>query len=120
MQFHWNDYSDHNYILALQLLKKQQEEGLITALGLCNFDTIRMDEICTTLGPNSIVSNQVQVSSYSASRFPLQLEQSHDTCLMTACFLILYVIYAPFFSPSIHRVGRVLILSVLRHLVLAH
>ncbi|KAF9791300.1 NADP-dependent oxidoreductase domain-containing protein [Thelephora terrestris] len=62
LQFHWNDYSDHGYIVALQLLQDLQREGLITALGLCNFDAIRMDEICTTLGPDSIVSNQVQFS----------------------------------------------------------
>ena len=63
IQFHWNDYSDPGYITALQLLQDLQREGLISALGLCNFDTIRMDEICTTLGPRSIVSNQIQVRS---------------------------------------------------------
>lgn len=36
-------------------------EGVISAIGLCNFDTIRTDEICTQLGPGAIVSNQVQV-----------------------------------------------------------
>ena len=36
-------------------------EGAISAIGLCNFDTIRTDEICTQLGPGAIVSNQVQV-----------------------------------------------------------
>lgn len=61
VQFHWNDYSDFGYITALQHLQDLQREGLISALGLCNFDAIRMDEICTTLGPHSIVSNQVQV-----------------------------------------------------------
>jgi hypothetical protein len=36
-------------------------EGLISAVGLVNFDTIRTDEICTQLGHGAIVSNQVQV-----------------------------------------------------------
>lgn len=36
-------------------------EGKIAAIGLCNFDAIHTDEICTELGPNAIVSNQVQV-----------------------------------------------------------
>jgi diketogulonate reductase-like aldo/keto reductase len=61
IQFHWNDYSDSGYITALHHLQDLQREGLISALGLCNFDAIRMDEICTTLGPRSIVSNQIQV-----------------------------------------------------------
>ena len=60
-KFHWNDYSERGYITALQRLQDLQREGLISALGLCNFDTIRVDEICTILGPRSIVSNQIQV-----------------------------------------------------------
>ena len=70
IQFHWNDYSDPGYITALQQLQDLQREGLISALGLCNFDTIRMDEICTTLGPRSIVSNQIQVRSDEALSLP--------------------------------------------------
>ncbi|KZT21740.1 Aldo/keto reductase [Neolentinus lepideus HHB14362 ss-1] len=62
LQFHWQDYSDHEYITALRHLQDLQQEGLITAIGLCNFDSIRSDEICTQLGPGSIVSNQVQFS----------------------------------------------------------
>lgn len=55
---------------ALRLLQDLQREGLISTLGLCNFDAIHMDGICTTLGPASIVSNQVQVRSKSISIFP--------------------------------------------------
>lgn len=40
-----------------------KQEGVIKAIGLCNFDSIRTDEICTNLGRGAIVSNQVQVSS---------------------------------------------------------
>lgn len=69
-QFHWNDYFDSRYIIALQQLQDLQREGLISALGLCNFDAIRMDEICTTLGPRSIVSNQIQVRSDKVSFLP--------------------------------------------------
>ena len=47
---------------ALNELHDLKEEGLISAIGLCNFDTIRTDEICTVLGRGAIVSNQVQVS----------------------------------------------------------
>ena len=42
-------------------MRDLQLEGRIKALGLCNFDAIRTDEICTQLGPDAIVSNQVQV-----------------------------------------------------------
>ncbi|KAF8055146.1 NADP-dependent oxidoreductase domain-containing protein [Lyophyllum atratum] len=62
LQFHWQDYSDQNYLTALRILQDLKSEGLISALGLCNFDAIRTDEICTHLGPGAIVSNQVQFS----------------------------------------------------------
>ncbi|KAG6332620.1 hypothetical protein ID866_6473 [Astraeus odoratus] len=62
LQFHWQDYSDKGYLTALQILQDLQHEGLISAVGLCNFDAVRTDEICTQLGPGFIVSNQVQFS----------------------------------------------------------
>ncbi|KAF8147887.1 NADP-dependent oxidoreductase domain-containing protein [Crassisporium funariophilum] len=62
LQFHWQDYSDKGYLTALNHLCDLKEEGIISAIGLCNFDTIRTDEICTQLGPGAIVSNQVQFS----------------------------------------------------------
>ncbi|KAH8108391.1 Aldo/keto reductase [Phellopilus nigrolimitatus] len=62
LQFHWQDYSDKGYLEALRHLKDLQAEGIIKAVGLCNFDSIRTDEICTQLGPGAIVSNQVQFS----------------------------------------------------------
>ncbi|KAJ7720085.1 NADP-dependent oxidoreductase domain-containing protein [Mycena maculata] len=62
LQFHWQDYSDKGYLSALEILNDLRCEGYISAIGLCNFDTIRTDEICTQLGPGIIVSNQVQFS----------------------------------------------------------
>jgi len=62
LQFHWNDYSDKGYLTALSHLCDLKMEGVISAIGLCNFDAIRTDEICTQLGPGAIVSNQVQFS----------------------------------------------------------
>lgn len=62
LQFHWQNYSDKGYMAALRYLQDLQHEGLITTIGLCNFDTIRTDEICTQLGPGAIVSNQIQFS----------------------------------------------------------
>lgn len=60
-QFYWQDYSDKGYLTALQVLQDLQHEGLISAVGICNFDAVRTDEICTQLGPGFIVSNQVPV-----------------------------------------------------------
>ncbi|KZS95641.1 Aldo/keto reductase [Sistotremastrum niveocremeum HHB9708] len=62
LQVHWQDYSTKEYLVAFQHLVDFQKEGLITALGLCNFDSIHADEICTACGPGVIVSNQVQFS----------------------------------------------------------
>ncbi|KAJ3543813.1 hypothetical protein NM688_g5818 [Phlebia brevispora] len=62
LQFHWQDYSDKGYITALHHLQDLQAEGKIVTIGLCNFDAIRTDEICTELGPGAIVSNQIQFS----------------------------------------------------------
>lgn len=42
-------------------MKDLQSEGKIEQIGLCNFDSTVMDEICTELGPGIIVANQVQV-----------------------------------------------------------
>ncbi|KAH9003743.1 Aldo/keto reductase [Lactarius hatsudake] len=62
LQFYWQDYSNKGYMTALQYLLDLQADGLITAIGLVNFDAVRTDEICTQLGPGAIVSNQVQFS----------------------------------------------------------
>jgi len=62
LQFHWNDYQDAGYMVALQHLNDMRKEGLITTLGLCNFDSSHTDAICTSLGEGAIVSNQVQFS----------------------------------------------------------
>lgn len=61
LQFYWQDYSNKGYMTTLRYLQDMQREGHIRALGLVNFDAVHTDEICTQLGPGSIVSNQVQV-----------------------------------------------------------
>ncbi len=60
-KFHWADYTDKGYLNAITHLLDLKRAGVIAAIGLCNFDTIRTDEICTEFGPGAIVSNQVQV-----------------------------------------------------------
>lgn len=63
LQLHWQDYTNNGYLTALRHLQDLQAEGVITNIGLCNFDAIRTDEICTQLGHGAIVTNQVPVSS---------------------------------------------------------
>ncbi|KAJ7759580.1 NADP-dependent oxidoreductase domain-containing protein [Mycena metata] len=61
LQFHWQDYENRDYLKAIELLCELKNEGLIAAIGLCNFDSARTEEICTKF-PGMIVSNQVQFS----------------------------------------------------------
>ncbi len=60
MQFHWWDYSDENYLIALEILNDLREEGKIRHLSLTNFDTHHMKKIVDHGIP--IVSNQIQFS----------------------------------------------------------
>jgi aryl-alcohol dehydrogenase-like predicted oxidoreductase len=60
LQFHWWDYSDDNYLEALDHLADLRQEGKIRHLALTNFDTERF-RIIADHGI-SIVSNQVQYS----------------------------------------------------------
>ena len=63
-QFHWQHYSSKKYLFCLNILRELQQNALIASIGLCNFDSIRTDEICTELGPGVITTNQVQVSPW--------------------------------------------------------
>jgi aryl-alcohol dehydrogenase-like predicted oxidoreductase len=60
VQFHWWDYSNKNYIKAIEYLDELREEGSILTLGLTNFDSEHLDEFLN-MGIK-IVSNQVQYS----------------------------------------------------------
>ncbi|KYQ92918.1 hypothetical protein DLAC_05512 [Tieghemostelium lacteum] len=62
LQFHWWDYDDERYILALQSLKSLQNQGKIRHIGLTNFDTATMKRIVMDGNSPSIVSNQVSYS----------------------------------------------------------
>nr|GAT57227.1 predicted protein [Mycena chlorophos] len=61
LQFHWQHYDNHDYMTALEIMAQLREEGLIANVGLCNFDALRTDEICTRF-PGLVVSNQVPFS----------------------------------------------------------
>ncbi|KAA8573416.1 hypothetical protein EYC84_005002 [Monilinia fructicola] len=57
LQFHWQDYSDYQYVKAARLI---YEHPHVQSLGLCNFDSDHMCEILES-GVQA-VSNQVQFS----------------------------------------------------------
>ncbi|KAL3419512.1 aldo/keto reductase [Phlyctema vagabunda] len=57
LQFHWQDYSDHQYIQALKYIEQDER---VKVVGLCNFDTQRMVEVAEA--GIKVVSNQVQFS----------------------------------------------------------
>ncbi len=60
LQFHWWDYADENYLVALDELARLRDAGAIKHLALTNFDTEHL-RIITEHGVR-IVSNQVQYS----------------------------------------------------------
>jgi aryl-alcohol dehydrogenase-like predicted oxidoreductase len=83
LQFHWWEYRDENYLVALKALAKLQTQGLIRHLALTNFDTEHL-RIITERGIR-IVSNQVQYSL--VDRRPAQKMaafcEKHDIGLLT-------------------------------------
>jgi aryl-alcohol dehydrogenase-like predicted oxidoreductase len=72
LQFHWNDYSDKRYLDALRILATlrdgpnaclaSSDGARVGGIGLVNFDSLRVEEICSTLGDGVILTNQVQFS----------------------------------------------------------
>jgi len=74
LQFHWQDYSDKRYLQVLQILAslrstdayctplKADTSVKIGGIGLVNFDSARVEEICCSLGKGVILTNQVQFS----------------------------------------------------------
>lgn len=80
LQFHWQDYSDHQYIQALRIL---QEDKRVRHLGLCNFDTVRLQEVIDS--NIDVVTNQVQFSLIDARpRFKMgEVCTRHNVKLLT-------------------------------------
>ncbi|EGG14686.1 hypothetical protein DFA_10944 [Cavenderia fasciculata] len=60
LQFHWWDYDDESYLLALSHLSKLQQQGSIRHIGLTNFDTVRLKQIVDN--GHKIACNQVSYS----------------------------------------------------------
>jgi len=60
LQFHWWDYANEHYLIALDYLAELRQAGQIKHLALTNFDTAHLQRILEHGIP--IVSNQVQYS----------------------------------------------------------
>lgn len=60
VQFHWWDYTQGDFVQTAQYLKELQDEGLIEAIGLTNFDCAHTQMLIDAGIP--IVSNQIQFS----------------------------------------------------------
>jgi aryl-alcohol dehydrogenase-like predicted oxidoreductase len=60
LQFHWWEYSNEQYLAALEILTQLQQVGKINHLALTNFDTQHLQRIIER--GIKIVSNQVQYS----------------------------------------------------------
>ena len=60
VQFHWWDYRDGRYLDAADGLSRLVREGLVSCVGLTNFDTARLKQLVDRGIP--VVSNQVQYS----------------------------------------------------------
>ena len=71
-QVHWQQYDDLDYLNVFQHLIDIKRDGQlkIRALGLVNFDSRRVDEICQAIGPGELVTNQVQVGPTPPSLAP--------------------------------------------------
>jgi aryl-alcohol dehydrogenase-like predicted oxidoreductase len=64
LQIHWQDYNDAGYLPVLGHLIdiKRERTQRLEAIGLVNFDSEHLDEICSAFGSGDIASNQVQFS----------------------------------------------------------
>jgi aryl-alcohol dehydrogenase-like predicted oxidoreductase len=60
LQFHWWNYEDDSYLMALDYLTDLHYKGIIKNIGLTNFDTERLQIILDRGIP--VISNQVQFS----------------------------------------------------------
>ncbi|EFX05645.1 aldo-keto reductase [Grosmannia clavigera kw1407] len=72
LQFHWHDYNNKDYldILAELVRITKSHPELVSAIGLCNFDSEHATEVCEhllkTVGEVGVVSNQVQFSLFDS------------------------------------------------------
>ncbi|KAF8315289.1 NADP-dependent oxidoreductase domain-containing protein [Cantharellus anzutake] len=64
LQVHWQHYDNLDYLNVFRYLVDIKRDGKlkVRALGLVNFDSHHVNEICETIGPGELLTNQVQFS----------------------------------------------------------
>ncbi|KAF8325076.1 NADP-dependent oxidoreductase domain-containing protein [Cantharellus anzutake] len=64
LQVHWQHYDNSDYVNVFRYLVDIKRDGelKVRALGLVNFDSQHVNEICETIGPGELLTNQVQFS----------------------------------------------------------
>ncbi|KAJ6589448.1 Aldo keto reductase [Mycena capillaripes] len=85
LQFHWQDYTTMDTCLqAIEILSQLKTQGLISAIGLCNFDAFHTDEICARF-PGTIISNQIPFSLIDTRALYglAEVSTKHDVKLLT-------------------------------------
>ncbi|KAI1926895.1 hypothetical protein LOZ64_000025 [Ophidiomyces ophidiicola] len=80
LQYHWQHYDDPQYIPALRAL---QADARVAALGLCNFDSLRMQKVIDA--GIAVATNQVQFSLIdSRPRYAMEpVCRAHNVKLLT-------------------------------------
>jgi aryl-alcohol dehydrogenase-like predicted oxidoreductase len=87
VQFHWWDFTKGDYVKVAKYLKELQEEGLIDAIGLTNFDCHHMQVLLDAEIP--IKSNQVQFSLIDPRPLNGMLELAKKNSIAIFCYGVL-------------------------------
>lgn len=87
VQFHWWDYRKGDYIQAARYLKELQDEGLIEAIGLTNFDIQHTKALIDAGIP--IVSHQIQFSLVDPRPFNGMLDLAIQNNIAIFCYGVL-------------------------------
>ena len=107
LQIHWQDYSQPQVYLDAfkKILQLRREKRLrIDVLGLVNFDTKRVIEICEALGEGEVGTNQIQVSYFD---FVWRCRAFAWSNLAFSCFIFPsrpFNAWAPKFSSRMRRI----------------
>lgn len=103
LQIHWQDYSKPQvYLDAFRaVLELRRTRRLrLDVIGLVNFDTKRVIEICEAMGKGEILTNQIQV------RFPAYILSvarvgSRIFCVLRFVFALLVILFALDFTGTV-------------------
>jgi len=84
VQFHWWDYAKGDFVAAARYLHELQQEGLIEAIGLTNFDCEHTEKLLAARIP--IQSNQIQFSLLDPRPLNGMLQLAQDKDIAIFCY----------------------------------